>query len=125
MKTILVIEDDRRLARLVQLNLTAEGYNVVVYHEASEALIYLQDNFPHLLLLDLMLSTISGWEFLEHLQKVHRLACIPVVAITALARPEEQQRTLASGASAYLVKPFGIGQLFDIVSKLLVSVDET
>jgi two-component system, OmpR family, response regulator len=125
MKTIMVVEDDRRLARLVQLNLTAEGYNVVVYHEATEALTYLQDNSADLLLLDLMLSTVSGWEILDHLQKVERLARIPAVAITALARPEEQQRTLASGARAYLVKPFGIRQLSDMVSKLLVSDDET
>lgn len=125
MKTILVLEDDRRLARLVQLNLTAEGYEVTIYHEAGEAMAYLHSACPDLLLLDLMLPTISGWEFLQYMQNVQRLSHVPVVAITALARPEEQQRTLSAGATAYLVKPFGIRQLLDTVANILGSARET
>jgi two-component system response regulator RpaA len=125
MKTILVVEDDRRLARLVELNLTAAGYNIVVYHDGDGALAYLQTNCPDLVLLDLMLPTVTGWDLLQYIQEVERLAQIPILAISALAQPEEQQRTLATGATAYLVKPFGINQLFNSVESLLGSPNET
>jgi len=123
-KTILVVEDDRLLARLVELNLTAEGYNVVVYNEGINALAYLQTHRPNLVLLDLMLPTVSGWDFLAFTQQDKNLSRIPVLAITALARPDEQARTLAAGAVACLVKPFGIHQLFATVDRLLVSIDD-
>jgi len=125
MKTILVVEDDRRLARLVELNLTAEGYRVIIHHEGEGALAYLRTNYPDLVLLDLMLPTTSGWDILQYIQKVESLCHIPVLAITALARPEEQQRTLAAGAAAYLVKPFGLNQLFDLVEELVTPSNET
>jgi DNA-binding response OmpR family regulator len=121
MKTILVVEDDQRLARLVELNLGAEGYNMVLFHEGGTALEYLKLHTPDLILLDLMLPTVSGWDFLAQRNSVDRLARVPLLAITALARPEEQQRTLTAGATAYLVKPFSIHKLVTMVSELLDS----
>ena len=125
MKTVLVVEDDQRLARLVQINLVAEGYEVVLYREGGDAFAYLETNSPDLVLLDLMLPTTSGWDFLNQKQQIDRLSCIPVLAISALARKEEQQRTMAAGAAAYLAKPFGIHQLLDIVGELIAGSNET
>jgi DNA-binding response OmpR family regulator len=119
MKTILVVEDDRLLARLVQINLVAEGYNVLIYNDGAKAMAYLSENRPDLILLDLMLSTVSGWDILRHAQSDAKLVTVPILAVTALAQKAEEQRTLQEGASRYLVKPFGINQLLKTVAELL------
>ena len=124
MSAILVVEDERQLARLAELNLTAEGYQVVVYHEGKDAWTYLQDHRPDLIILDLMLPTISGWELLEYLRREERLLGVPVLVLSAFARPEEKQRALAAGATAYLVKPFSLRQLLDSVKQLIDLANE-
>jgi DNA-binding response OmpR family regulator len=124
MSAILVVEDDRQLARLAELNLTAEGYQVVVYREGKDAWTYLQGNRPDLIILDLMLPTISGWELLEYLRREERLLGVPVLVLSAFARPEEKQRALAAGATAYLVKPFSLRQLLDSVKQLINLANE-
>lgn len=124
MNTILVVEDDRQLARLAELNLTAEGYQVVVYHEGQDAWAYLQDHRPALIVLDLMLPTVSGWELLEYVRREESLGEVSVLVLSALARPEEKQRALAAGATAYLVKPFSLPQLLDLVKQLISSAHE-
>jgi DNA-binding response OmpR family regulator len=124
MSAILVVEDEHQLARLAELNLTAEGYQVVVYHEGKAAWTYLQGHRPDLIILDLMLPTISGWDLLEYVRQEERLSDVPVLVLSAFARPEEKQRALVAGATAYLVKPFSLGQLFDSVKQLMTSTHE-
>ncbi len=121
MSTILVVEDERQLARLAELNLTADGYQVVVLHEGRDARTYLQSHRPDLIILDLMLPTISGWELLEIARRQATLANVPVLVLSALARPEEKQRALNSGANAYLVKPCSLNQLIESVKQLIGS----
>ncbi|HEY4690399.1 MAG TPA: response regulator [Anaerolineae bacterium] len=125
MSTILVVEDEHQLARLAELNLTAEGYQVVIYHEGRAAWTYLQDHRPDLIILDLMLPTVSGWDLLVYLRREERLLDVPVLALSALARPEEKGRALAAGAAAYLVKPFSLRQLLDLVRQLMAPAHET
>ncbi len=77
MTKILVVEDDRSLARLAQLNLEAEGYDVTICHEGRQAIADLQTNVPDLVLLDLRLPTsVSGWDVLTYLRQDHRLCAV-------------------------------------------------
>jgi DNA-binding response OmpR family regulator len=119
MKTVLVVEDDPRLARLAHLNLEAEGYRVVVYNEGIQACEYLKREKPDLILLDLMLSTISGWDILQNLRKDDRLKQIPVVVISAMAGRDDQSRAREEGAREYFIKPFSISELMKCVARLL------
>ena len=98
MTVILVVEDDRSLARLAQLNLEALGYDVVVCKEGEGALAYLQGARPDLVLLDLMLSTISGWDVLAFMKADGRLLDVPVLVLSAMARPEDRQKAQDRGA---------------------------
>lgn len=122
MTVILVVEDDRSLARLAQLNLEAIGHRVVVCKEGGGALTYLQANRPDLVLLDLMLPTISGWELLTYLHGDERLCGVPVLILTAMAQPEDRQKAQLKGTTEYLVKPFAIRELLDTVGRLLTDV---
>jgi len=126
MKTILVVEDDRSLARLVQLNLEAEGYRVSICHEGDGALAWLQRSAPDLVLLDLRLSTaVSGWDVLARLRTEERLRRVPVVVLSAYAHTQDRTQAQAAGASQYLVKPFGIADLLACVAHWIGSADET
>lgn len=118
MKTVLVVEDDSSLARLAQLNLTAEGYDVIVCREGGEALNALEGTAPDLVLLDLKLPTaVSGWDVLAYLRQEKRLRRVPVVVLSAYARSQDQNQARAAGANEYLVKPFGVAQLLDCVRR--------
>jgi DNA-binding response OmpR family regulator len=120
MKTILVIEDDRSLARLTELNLTAEGYHIVVCHEGGAAMAALQQSTPDLILLDLKLpTTISGWDLLAYLRRDDRLHDVPVIVLSAFAHEQDKNQAAAFGANDYLVKPFGIAELLDHVGRLV------
>lgn len=125
MKTVLVVEDDSSLARLAQLNLTAEGYHVIVCREGNGALRALEGTPPDLVLLDLKLPTaVSGWDVLAYLRREERLWRVPVVVLSAYARPHDQNQARAAGASEYLVKPFGIAQLLDCVRRWTTDASE-
>jgi DNA-binding response OmpR family regulator len=119
MKTILVVEDDRRLARMAQINLEAAGYQVVIFNEGVQARDYLALERPDLALLDMMLPTISGWDLLDFLQHQDRLRTVPVVVISAMASQDDQRRARLAGAREYFVKPFGIRDLLACVEALL------
>ena len=120
MTRILVVEDDRSLARLAQLNLEAEGYDVEICHEGRQAIANLQTSIPDIVLLDLRLPTsISGWDVLTCLRQDHRLRAVPVVILSAFAHDQDRKQAAAAGANAYLVKPFGIEELFACVRGLL------
>lgn len=126
MKTILVVEDDRSLARLAQLNLDAEGYNVVIHNEGAGALASLQHSTPDLVMLDLRLPTaVSGWDLLAYLRQDDRLCSVPVLVVSAFAHEEERKRAREAGANEYIVKPFGIAELLASVRRWVVATDET
>lgn len=126
MKTILVVEDDPSLARLAELNLAAEGYTVIIHNEGAAAMSSLQQTIPDLVLLDLRLPTaITGWDVLAHLRQDERFRQIPVLVVSAFAHKEELKQAEAAGANEYLVKPFGIQELFAVVSRLLGERDES
>ena len=126
MKTILVVEDDRSLARLAQLNLDAEGYDVVIHNEGAGALASLQQSIPDLVLLDLRLPTaVSGWDVLAYLRQDDRLCNVPVVVVSAFAHEEERKQAREAGANEYIVKPFGIAELLACVKRWMVATDDT
>jgi len=118
MKTVLVIEDDLSLARMAELNLTAEGYEVMRCSDGEMALSLLDKLIPDLVLLDLKLPGVSGWEVLAHLREDERLRRVPVVVLSAFAHARDKQQAWAAGANEYLVKPFGIAELISCVGRL-------
>jgi DNA-binding response OmpR family regulator len=118
MKTVLVVEDDRSLARLVQINLDAAGYRVLLFHEGSAALDALCGATPDLVLLDLKLpGTVSGWGLLAFARQDERLHHVPVIVLSAYAQKQDMAQAKAIGATDYLVKPFGIAELMACVQR--------
>ena len=111
MPKILVIDDELNLQKLVKVNLAARGYQVLVAADGEEGLKLAQLEYPDLILLDLMMPGMSGWDVLMALKTNRKLQKTPVIIMTASARKDEEDKARSMGAVGYLVKPFGVDEL--------------
>lgn len=115
---ILVVEDEPHLASVLHLNLSLEGYDVVIAGDARQAgQKLLNPQSFDLILLDVMLPDIDGMQFCEHLRASGNF--VPVLMLTARATPADRVRGLEAGADDYLPKPFVLEELLARVRSLL------
>src|SRR5215468_9860236 len=105
---ILTVEDEPRISRYLQSSLQMAGYDVTVAGDGVKALEMVQSNRPDLVLLDLNLPHMSGFEVLEHIRKQFDT---PVIVLTALDTEDDKVKALMMGADDYLPKPFGNREL--------------
>ncbi|MBB3113582.1 two-component system alkaline phosphatase synthesis response regulator PhoP [Paenibacillus phyllosphaerae] len=114
---VLVIEDEPTLARLLSYNLTQEGYDTTVIEHGAEGLqAALQRSFD-LIILDIMLPGMNGFEILSRLRQSGNST--PVIVLTARNAEEEVVQGLKRGADDYITKPFGVAELLARVSAVL------
>ena len=103
MKTILVVEDEQTISRVLAVYLQHAGYHVVQAYDGDEAVRLFHENCPNLVLLDVMLPGKDGWSILEEIRKIS--AC-PVIMLTALGDIDYRLSGLNQGADDYITKPF-------------------
>ena len=109
---VLIVEDDADLREMMAQLLALEGYQTAAVANGREALEYLQqENVPNLILLDLMMPVMDGWEFRRHQQANPALAAVPVIVLSAL----DQSRTAGVNAEAILKKPLDFDRLLELV----------
>ena len=107
-RTVLLVEDDLDIRDVLQDVLEAEGYDVIPAANGKQALDFLTLNDPpgaDLVILDLMMPMVSGWEVLDRMARDHRLAEIPVIVVSAVAREKPPR------AYTFLRKPFTLEML--------------
>lgn len=114
---ILVIEDEPTLSRLLSYNLTQEGYDTTVIEHGSEGLQAALQNKFDLIILDIMLPGMNGFEILNRLHQ--NGVRTPVIILTARNAEEEVVQGLKHGADDYITKPFGVAELLARVSAVL------
>ena len=110
MKNILIIEDDIHIGNMMEEALSREGYRVFHAYSGTEALLFLAQTKPDLILLDLMLPGLSGEEVLP------RIKGIPVIVVSAKADVDDKVKLLLGGAVDYITKPFQIKELLARIS---------
>ena len=120
-KRILIIEDEESLLKLETILLTVKGYEVSGVTTGKGALEKLAVETFELILLDIMLPDIDGFEVCRQIRANPRTNGIPVVMLTARKSPEDQERGNESGASAYLTKPFKSAMIIEVIEELLGS----
>ena len=118
-RRILVVEDNPLNLKLVRDVLTAFEYDVVEAHSGEEGVELAGTCSPDLVLMDLQLPGIDGYEALGLLRQDPRLGSVPVVAVTAFAMKEDRERTAREGFDGYLGKPISVRALPEQVSQFL------
>jgi twitching motility two-component system response regulator PilG len=117
--TVLVIEDDPRSVKLMELVLNSQGYQVVVARNGEEGLAAARGRRFDIILLDLMLPEVDGFEVLRQLRMDPDLAGVPVVITSARARPTTREEAQELGADFYLTKPYRKADLLDVIASLV------
>src|SRR5690348_16446157 len=117
MSSILIVEDETKMQRLLQLNLSEEGYTARTASDAETGLNLLRQEKVDLVLTDLRLPGMDGLEFLQEAKRVN--AALPVVVMTAYGTVETAVEAMKAGASDYVLKPFSLEEIKLIVRKEL------
>jgi DNA-binding response OmpR family regulator len=103
-KKILLVEDDKFLSEMYATKLTASGFDVETAFDGQEALVKANAQKPNLILLDVVLPKMDGFEFLQLLKKEIAIADTPVIILTNLGQKEEVEKGLKLGAKDYIIK---------------------
>ena len=120
MSKIMVVEDDASLREIYSIRITAEGYDVVSAGDGEEALAMAVREKPDLILSDVMMPKISGFDMLDILRSTPETASIKVVMMTALSAEDQRQRGERLGADRYLVKSqVGIEDVVNTIHEVL------
>jgi len=120
-KRVLIVEDEESLLKLETILLTVKGYEVSGASTGKEALEKLASDAFDLVLLDIMLPDIDGYEICRRIKEHPLHAAIPVVMLTAKKSSEDQERGALCGSDAYLTKPFKSAMIIEVIEKLLVN----
>ncbi|NCO34227.1 MAG: two-component system response regulator [Armatimonadetes bacterium CG2_30_59_28] len=123
-RKILVTDDEMPVVRIIKTNLELEGFQVVTAFNGEEALSQVQTEKPDLVILDVMMPKMDGWEVLARLKGDPATEDLPVVMLTALSQIEDMDRGARLGNDCYLTKPFDPTELISMVRRLLVAVEE-
>lgn len=120
-KRILVVEDEESLLKLETILLTIKGYEVVGVLTGTDAMNVLTTEQIDLILLDIMLPDIDGFEICKRVQNNAQLSSIPIVILSAKKSPADLERGKSCGARAYLTKPFKSAMIIEVIEKILCS----
>jgi two-component system alkaline phosphatase synthesis response regulator PhoP/two-component system response regulator VicR len=123
-KKILAVDDERHIVRLVQINLEKQGYEVVTASNGREALEAAREARPDLIVMDVMMPEMDGFEALEKMKADPELSSIPVIMLTAKAQDADVFSGWQKGADLYLTKPFNPAELLTFVKRIFSSQEE-
>jgi excisionase family DNA binding protein len=116
---VLIVDDDERVREYVRVNLEMEGYAVREAGSADEGLGVLEEVSPDLILLDVMMPEVDGWEMLRRVQQRHGVGAIPVVMFSGKVNERSAEEATARGAQGFVGKPFDPQQLIEHAKQLL------
>jgi CheY-like chemotaxis protein len=116
---ILVVDDDPVILRLLQVNFRLEGYDVETASRGDEALRLAKERSPDIIVLDVMMPGIDGYEVCRNLKDDPATADAPVILLSARAQDADRDQGYALGVVAYVTKPFDPAQLVDVVRRSL------
>ncbi len=120
---VLCVEDDREMIELIRLILEQQDYEVLGCTSGGQALAAAQESLPDLILLDLMMPGMDGWEVYRRLKGDARLAAIPVIVVTAKAQNIDKMLGLhIAKVDDYVTKPFGPQELLDRIGSVMQRV---
>jgi DNA-binding response OmpR family regulator len=115
---ILVVDDDPSIRRLLSVQLGLAGHEVYIADDGGAALASLEREVPDMVVLDVMMPVLDGWQVLEALREDDRFAQLPVLLLTAKDRREDAERSYELGASLVMGKPYDGERLLTMIEAL-------
>ena len=116
---VLIVDDDERMREYVRVNLEMEGYTVREAGDGEEGLQVLEESTPDLVLLDVMMPGVDGWEMLRRVQERHGVGTIPVIMFSGKVDEPAAEEAAKRGAQGFIGKPFNPQELIDQTKQLL------
>jgi excisionase family DNA binding protein len=116
---VLIVDDDAQLREVIRVNLELDGYAVREAGTAEDGLAALEDEPPDLVLLDVMMPEVDGFEMLRRMQERHGVESVPVIMFSGKVDEETAARAARDGAQAFIGKPFDPQQLIESTKQLL------
>jgi two-component system alkaline phosphatase synthesis response regulator PhoP len=121
---VLVCDDERHIVRLIQVNLERQGYQVVTAFDGKEGLEKIRSEKPNLVVLDVMMPYMDGFEVLKTIRKEPETENLPVIMLTAKAQDKDVFEGYHYGADMYLTKPFNPMELVTFVKRIAQGADD-
>ncbi len=122
MKKILIADDRSEVVVLVKVTLEGEGYRTIEASDGREALEKIRLEKPDLVLLDILMPKMNGFEVLSQLKKDPVLKEIPIIMLTAKGQKSDQEKGKELGATGYIIKPFSPSALLKRIEEILAGV---
>jgi DNA-binding response OmpR family regulator len=116
---ILIVDDDPVIVRLLQINFRLEGYEVRAAFRGEDALEAVRQQTPDVVVLDVMMPGVDGWEVCRRLKADPAMEHVPVIFVSARAQDEDRERGYALGVDEYVTKPFDPSHLVEVVRRVL------
>jgi CheY-like chemotaxis protein len=118
-KTILIIDDSTTNVVLLQAVLNNKGYSIETALNVKDAFSIMSRKMPDLILLDLLMPRINGYEFLKEIKSSDKTSNIPIIVVSALTDQENIQKSMQLGANEFITKPVDIQKLLEMVGTVL------
>lgn len=119
MAKVLLVEDNEMNRDMLSRRLTRQGYEVVIAQDGAQALTMATEQRPDIVLMDMSLPVVDGWEATRRLKADPATKSIPVIALTAHAMSEDREKALAAGCDDYDTKPIDLPRLLQKITQLL------
>jgi two-component system phosphate regulon response regulator PhoB len=116
---ILVVDDDPVIVRLLEVNFRLDGFDVATAGRGEDALVIAKEAPPDVILLDVMMPGLDGYEVYRRLREIPELLDVPVFFLSARARDDDRSRGMESGVVDYITKPFDPTELVVLVRRRL------
>ncbi len=118
-KIILVIDDERDLVDLLAMRLEIDGFTIMKAFNGKEALSKLKEKKPDIILLDIMMPEMNGYEVCQEIKNDSQYKNIPVIILTAKVRKEDQERGRQVGSDDFIAKPYEYSELIEKIQKFI------
>ena len=118
-KRILVVDDEIYIVHILEFSLTMEGYSILTASNGEEALRVIDSERPDLVVLDIMMPKLDGYEVCRRLRQDEQFQELPVILLSAKGRPIDREAGLQAGADDYITKPFSPRKLLEKIRELL------
>jgi CheY-like chemotaxis protein len=125
MSKVLLIEDTLEMQKVIQTNLSARDYEVIVASNGENGLVLAMQSKPDLVLLDVRLPGIDGWKVLENIKSDPVLQSIPVIIMTASELGNDVRLAIEKGAAGYITKPFNLHAFITLIDQILNNKTQT